>query len=163
VHPYDATHPQDIATCLLFHRPHILQFSGHGLKSGFLAFEREKGKTARVSFQSFTRLLTRSTSLHCVVLNACYTQPLAEAIAQHIDCVIGMHEDLSENTAEIFSHGFYQALASGESVGKAFRWACSEIELIDVSESLRPRIHWRPGVNPDALFLVPPPQNRQLA
>ncbi|HVB24383.1 MAG TPA: CHAT domain-containing protein [Ktedonobacteraceae bacterium] len=157
VHDYGATRPRDIAPYLLFHWPHILQFSGHGFSSGDLAFEQEDGEVARVSFQGFAEMLVRfKHTLRCVVLNACYTQPLAGVISQHIDCVIGMSEAISEGAAAAFSRGFYQALAAGESVGEAFRLACCEINMPQGRrEGWMPQLQSRPGVNPDEVFFVP--------
>ncbi len=47
---------------------------------------------------------------HSVCLNACYSEKQAHAIAQHIDCVVGMSDAVGDESAVSFSASFYQAL-----------------------------------------------------
>lgn len=46
-----------------------------------------------------------------MLLNACYSEVQANAIAQHIDYVIGMNQAIGDRAALEFSVGFYDALA----------------------------------------------------
>jgi hypothetical protein len=77
-----------------------------------------------------------STRVECVVLNACYSQVQAEAIAQHIDYVIGMSQVISDRAAIEFPVGFYMALGAGESIEFADELGCNAIQLEDIAEHL---------------------------
>lgn len=79
-----------------------------------------------------------------VVLNVCFSEPQAQAIARHIDCVIGTKQDIGDDTAIAFSVGFYQALAAGRSVEDAFQLGCAEIRMAGIPEHLIPVFIRRP-------------------
>jgi hypothetical protein len=163
----DATRPRDISGHLLRHIPHILHFSGHGGRTSnhlFFTFEKEDysldwaerddGSPDPVQLEPFVEMLANCReTLRCVVLNACYTLPLAEAITSHIDCVVGMSNAISDDAAIHFSRGFYQALAYGKSIKQAFSWACSEIGVASqkADERYTPQLKCRSGVNPDTV------------
>ena len=70
-----------------------------------------------------------SHGFDCVVLNACYSQRQAKAIAKHVDCVIGMSKGITDAAAIDFSAAFYAALADGESIQRAYESGCVEISL----------------------------------
>lgn len=55
-----------------------------------------------------------------VVLNACYSETLAQRLRYSVDCVIGTTAAIGDDAAKIFAAGFYSALAAGRSVGQAF-------------------------------------------
>ena len=55
-----------------------------------------------------------------VFLNACYSEKQAKAIAQHVNCVIGMSNAVSDTTAIEFASMFYFSLGFKKSVKEAF-------------------------------------------
>lgn len=64
----------------------------------------------------------------CVVLNACYTEPLAKAIADNMNCVVvGVTGEISDTCAIGFAGEFYKQLADGENVSKAFQLASTHV------------------------------------
>ena len=63
------------------------------------------------------------------MLNACYSEPQAAAIAEEIDCVVGMASDIEDAAAISFSAAFYQALGYGKDVATAFAAGCVQIGL----------------------------------
>jgi hypothetical protein len=73
--------------------------------------------------------------LECVVLNACYSEAQANAIAQHIPYVIGMSDAIFDKTALKFAVGFYDALGDGWSYEKAFEMGKSAIAIEDIPEA----------------------------
>ncbi|BAY32115.1 hypothetical protein NIES2107_40010 [Nostoc carneum NIES-2107] len=79
-----------------------------------------------------------SEQIHCVVLNACYSEAQAKAIANHIPFVIGMNQAIGDKAAIAFAVGFYKALGANYSVEKAYRFGCVEIQLQDIPENLTP-------------------------
>ncbi|MCG8605316.1 CHAT domain-containing protein, partial [bacterium] len=125
-----ALHVRDLQAHLLRYEPDIVHFSGHGSRSNELILENEVGNSQPVSGPSLSRLFSvLKDNVRCVVLNACFTEIQAKAIAKHIDCVIGMSREISDSAAIDFATSFYQALGYGRDVKTAFELACSELDL----------------------------------
>ena len=105
---------------LLEHNPRVVHMSGHALTAGF-KFENPQGTTALIRTDSLVDLFKLcGASTQCVVLNACYSEAHARAIAQHVDVVIGMATAVPDWAAIAFAGAFYQALGNGEDVQNAF-------------------------------------------
>ncbi|MFQ5616103.1 MAG: hypothetical protein ACE5GO_06555 [Anaerolineales bacterium] len=68
-------------------------------------------------------------NVRCVVPNACYSEQQAQAIAEHIDYVVGMSSAFGDHAAVNFATAFYQALAYGKSVEAAFDLGCIQVEM----------------------------------
>lgn len=137
-----AARPRDISQAILDVEPNIVHFSGHGYETGELCFESLTGEPQPVSPQALSSLFKLcADQVSCVLLNACYSETQAEAIAQHIPFVIGMNDSVGDDTAITFSTGFYKALGAGKPVDSAFKWACAEIELEGIPEEDIPVLH----------------------
>jgi len=54
-----------------------------------------------------------------VVLSACFTAPVAEALLAHVDCVAGMNGAIHDAAARSFAIGFYGGLGEHESIAAA--------------------------------------------
>ena len=125
-----AVRASDLQELLLRHQPHIVHFSGHGSDTGQLIFEDDRGNAHPVQTDALSRLFAILTdNVRCVVLNACYSEPQAQAIAAHIDCVIGMPAEIGDQASLNFAASFYQALAYGRDVQTAFDLGCNQIDL----------------------------------
>jgi len=119
-----AARPQDVRRAMLDCKPNIVHFCGHGAGAEGIAFEDEMGQIQLVNadvLSGFFELF--SNNLECVVLNACFSEAQAEAIARHIPCVIGMKGTVGDNAAIAFAIAFYDALGAGESVEFAYKLA----------------------------------------
>lgn len=135
-----AVRPSDLQAALLRHRPHILQFSGHGETDG-ICLEDETGQVRKIQGSVIARILAVfKNQIRCVVLNACYSQDQAEEIAKYIDCVVGMSTAIGDHAAISFSSAFYQALAFGGSVETAFQLGCAQIDLDGLGEGSTPQL-----------------------
>lgn len=144
----------DLQEHLLRVKPHVLHFSGHGGEDGTIALQSESGKARPVDVDRLARLLARFNGrLRCVVLNACYSQAHAEAIAEHIDCVIGMSKEVGDKAAIRFASSFYLAVASGCSVEDAFEQARANIELGEMGQDDIPTLLTR-RCDPASVVLV---------
>ena len=87
-----ATRPRDIQRALLDCQPYIVHFSGHGTGEAGLALESDNGTIQYVDATALAGLFELfAHQIGCVVLNACYSDLQATAIAQHIPHVIGMN------------------------------------------------------------------------
>ena len=106
---------------LLKHRPQVVHFSGHGSGDGEIILADGRGEPHAVTPDALAetfRLLRGD--LRCVVINACHSQPQAEAIAHHVAGVVGMAAPIEDRAAIAFSTAFYRALAFGEDLQNAF-------------------------------------------
>lgn len=134
-----AVRPVDIRRAMLDYKPSIVHFCGHGDGEEGLAFEDETGQAKLVNaliLADFFELF--ADKVNCVVLNACYSEIQAEAIAQHIDHVVGMRRSAGDSAAIEFAIAFYDALGAGESVEFAYKLACNAIQWASSSEMLTP-------------------------
>lgn len=138
-----ATRSDDLSSLLLEHKPDIVHFSGHGSTYNEIVLENDAGETKAVSGDALRRLFrVLKDNVRCVVLNACYSETQAEAIAQEIDCVIGMSDAIADESAISFSKSFYNALGYGRNLQTAFDLACTQIELDGQSGSNIPKMYW---------------------
>ncbi|QDL09560.1 CHAT domain-containing protein, partial [Brasilonema sennae CENA114] len=87
-----------------------------------------------------------ASDIECVVLNACYSEVQASAIATHIPYVIGMNKAIEDKAAIKFATGFYNALCAGESVEFAYKLGCNVIQLDGIAEHLTPVLKKGVGV-----------------
>jgi hypothetical protein len=139
----------DLSRALLDHEPQIVHFSGHGAGEHGLALENDLGQMQLVSTESLAGLFELfKDTIECVVLNACYSEAQAEAIYQHIDCVVGMNKAIGDRAAIKFAVGFYDALGAGKSYANAYKFGCNAINLQGIPESLTPVLKSRAKVEP---------------
>ncbi len=139
LHQRMAVRPADISQALLDVKPRIVHFSGHGMASGVLCFESQVGEIHPVPPDALAALFEQfANRVHCVVLNACYAETQAKAIAQHVDCVIGMNQAISDRAAIAYAVGFYQALGAGRTIEDAHKLGCVQIRLQGIPEHLTP-------------------------
>jgi hypothetical protein len=131
----------DLQGFLLRHKPDIVHFSGHGSESSEIILEDNSGNSQPVSVRALSTLFSvLKDNIRCVVLNACYSEPQAQAIAEHIDCVIGMSEAIGDAAAISFASAFYQALGFGRDLKTAFDLGCVQIDLESLDEQDVPKL-----------------------
>lgn len=131
----------DIQSYLLRHKPDIVHFSGHGSSSSEIILEDNTGNSRPVSTRALSQLFSvLKDNIRCVVLNACYSEQQAKAIAEHIDCVVGMSRSISDPAAIGFAASFYQAIGYGRSIRTAFDLGCAQIDLEDLGEQSTPKL-----------------------
>jgi hypothetical protein len=142
-----AVRPIDIQQAMLDFDPHIVHFSGHGAGQDGLVFEDAIGQEKLVDSEALAELFELfAEKVECVVLNACYSKFQAEAIAEHIDYVIGMSKAIGDNAAIKFSVGFYAALGAGRPFKFAYKLGCNAIRLeLERSPEYLTPIIWEKG------------------
>ena len=129
----------DISQALLDVQPQILHFSGHGTTTGALCFENQIGETHPVQPDALAALFEQfAHQVNCVLLNACYSEIQAKAIAEYIKYVIGMNQAIGDKAAIAFAIGFYQALGAGRTIEDAYKLGCVQIRLQGIPEHLTP-------------------------
>lgn len=108
-------------------------------------------------------LAQRKDCIRLVVLNACFSQNLAELVREHIDCVVGMHRKVSDDAAILFAETFYPALCDGVSVGEAFEASRATIHARFPTENEVPQLLTRNGIDAHAVSFtgqrVQPPKS----
>jgi len=156
-----AVRVSDLQGHLLRYQPQIVHFSGHGSRAGELVLEDEAHQSQPVPPVALERLFaTLKDDIRCVVLNACYSELQARAIAKSIDCVVGMSAAIADRSAVSFAASFYQALGFGRDVRTAFELGCGQIGLESLTGEETPKLITSPGVDARTIYLResnPPP------
>lgn len=125
-----ALRTRDLQRALLQYKPEIIHFAGLGTASGEILLEDKSGKSLPVSAATIGRLFSiLKDNVRCVVINARYAETQAQAIAQHVDCVVGMSKLVGDDGAICFAAAFYQALGFGRTVRTAFDLACNQLQI----------------------------------
>ena len=142
----------DLDLYLLRHQPHIVHFSGHGSTGGEIILEDENGFSKPVAPDKLKNLFTLlKNNIYCVVLNACFSKIQAEAIAESIECVLGMSTSISDGGAIKFAAKFYQALGFDQNIQTAFDLGCQAIESPTLDEFNTPKLITLRGVDPKTI------------
>ncbi len=139
LHQRFSVRPPDISQALLDINSQVVHFSGHGTVNGALCIEDRIGKMHPLEPEALAALFEQfSDEIKCVVLNACYSEKQAIAIARSIDYVIGMQKAIGDRAAVSFSLGFYQALGAGRSIEESYQLGCVQIRLENIPEHMIP-------------------------
>ncbi len=160
-HP--ATRPKDLLTEIRSARPHVVHFGGHACAEGLILMrdpelhllsQREPAVEHHVVpnealVEMFAAL---KVTPRLVVLSACDTDALAEALTSVVDCVVGMPQALEDRAACAFAAALYGALAWAESVQTAFSQARAQLRLDALG--VRPELYVRQGIDAARVFLV---------
>ena len=135
----------DLHNAVLDLRPQIVHFAGHGAAEG-LCFEDYAGNATLVPAEALATFFSVfANEVRCVVLNACYSEPQARAIARHIPFVVGMSQEIEDRTAIAFATGFYQAVAAGRSLTDAHTLGCTLAAMERLPGHLVPVLIERPA------------------
>ena len=144
----------DLQGYLLRHQPDIVHFSGHGSKQSEIILEDTHGHSKPVSARALGKLFgVLKDNIRCVVLNACFSEDQAEAIAEHIDCVIGMSKAIGDSSAISFATAFYQALGFGRDLQTAFDLGCLQIDMESLGDQDVPKLIFTKGNPKDITFV----------
>jgi hypothetical protein len=151
-----AVQPKDITDALLRHMPQILHFSGHGEQGVGIFLEDERRARLPVSGQLMCSLLEplRGT-VRVVILNACETRTVAEALQHLVDYTISMRRPITDHAAIVFASAFYGALAHRQNVRVAFHLAVTQLGLYQIPEADIPDLVERPGITQPDLLPLP--------
>ncbi len=154
-----ATRTGDLMQAFSEARPQVVHFSGHGGANGLKFEGPDGGAPQTVDADALAQLFTTFRGdIRVVVLNACYSEPQARAIADAVGCAIGTRGPISDSAAITFASAFYSGIAFGESVQTAWDRAATALALDGVPEKECPRILTRTGVHASQLVLIPDAQ-----
>ena len=152
----EAVRDIDIHRSILNYEPQIIHFSGHGAGEEGLIFEDNTGQQKLVDAAALAGLFELFASdVECVLLNACYSQIQAKAIAQHINYVIGMSQEIGDKAAIKFAVGFYDALFCGKDVEFAYKLGCNAIRVAGIQEHLTPQLLKKEDLQGESINTTP--------
>jgi hypothetical protein len=141
IRPLFAATANDLRRALLRDVYTLVHFAGHS-DAGGLVFEDEYEKSRTLSIESIGRLLSAYPSVRCVLLNTCDIAGQSElATRLGVPYVIGMEGQISDVHAIEFAKGFYDALAYGHDIERAYTEGCNAVALAtDESVPYVPRL-----------------------
>jgi hypothetical protein len=115
-------------------QPDIIHFSGHG------AIDAVQFADRVLPAEVVKRIVRRVPSLWCVVLNACYSDHIAQLLTiSGIPAVIGMVSSISDGAAADFAETFYRALARSRDIADAVEEARTQLMTVSPGEAGAPR------------------------
>ncbi|HEX3757835.1 MAG TPA: SAVED domain-containing protein [Kofleriaceae bacterium] len=121
--PIPNARPMDLLEELRKRRPGVVQFSGHGGSGGPL-FQDDTGEQRPLPAADLVELFRLAGDpVHLIVVAACYSEAYAEALLDHVNCVIVMRGRVGDTDAWMFTAELYRCLAEGDSVQTAFERA----------------------------------------
>ncbi|KAF3889090.1 MULTISPECIES: SAVED domain-containing protein [Nostocales] len=128
---------RELRRAILRENPQIVHFCGHGMgEEGLVLKDDNTGEVKFVSTYALAELFKLfADKVECVLLNACYSEVQAKAIAQHIDYVIGMKQSINDLTAIEFAAGFYDALGAGRGYEFAYNLGRNSISLAGIDQA----------------------------
>jgi hypothetical protein len=150
LHKHTATRAIDLQRLLLFHKPHIVHFSGHGSKKHKIILGGAPGRGKTVDQQGLVDVLSLyNQHLRLVVLNACLTKTQARSIAEVIDYSVGTGKGIGDKGSVAFAGAFYRALGFGQSIREAFNSARAELVLTKMPRTQGIELFVREGIEHD--------------
>ena len=160
---YWAVRPDDLLQALNEHEPHVIHFSGHGSNSEEIILHDVQGLPKPVSKKALVNLFkTFKGNIQVVLLNACYSQPQAEGIIEHVPCAIGMSNSIGDRAAISFAASFYRAIGFGRTVREAFDQGIAALMLEGIDEDNIPKLLTRSDSDAASIRLVSTTANQRL-
>ncbi len=157
-------------------QPAIVHFSGHGAQTGTLAIPDTRhlsldaaaaSPSAEVVLQDDNRapqyvpgdalaqmIRTAAPSTRLVVLNACYSDDMADALRATIDCVVGMRGAVGDTAARKFAVGFYRALARRRPISNAVAQGVATLAAYKFPDDKLPVFRTRDGIERETFVLA---------
>ncbi len=124
----------DLSLALLEYQPDLLHFSGHAIEDGAIVLVAADGEFVLVEPERIADVVAQFVTIRCIVLNACYGTRLAELLKDRGMVVVSMDGTILDDTSIHFARSFYQALAHGMTLAKAYDVAKAEIGLVGAED-----------------------------
>jgi len=152
-------------------QPTVIHFSGHGggstgvyvhlarrwrpgyrdidvMATAGIQLQDEQRRPQHVSACALTQMIgSAAPSARLVVLNACFSDVVADTLRRVVDCVVGMRGAVGDEAARSFAVGFYRALGHRRSVGNAVEQAVATLAAKCLPDEHLPICRTRDGVN----------------
>jgi hypothetical protein len=149
-------------------QPTVIHFSGHGGSASVdegrqsrpahrdiggvapagIQLQDEQHQPQPVRARDLSRMIgSAAPSARLVVLNACFSDAVADALRSVVDCVVGMRGAIGDAAARSFAVGFYRALGHRRSVGNAVDQAVATLAAKGLSSEHLPICRTREGIS----------------
>ena len=153
-------------------KPTVIHFSGHGsihtgvdtqdeshrrrrarriigtVAAAGIQLQDEQRRPQHVSARALTQMIrSAAPSTRLVVLNACFSDAVADALREVVDCVVGMRGAIGDEAARSFAIGFYRALGHRCSVGNAVEQAVATLAAKRLPDEHFPICRTRDGIS----------------
>lgn len=145
------TDPDIFAETLRRTTPSIVHFSGHGGPDGIIMESDDHSHVVITPEMFATAIKHTGATVEVVVLNACHSAALAEALLAHVDCVISLSDEIDDDAALAFSSDFYRDLGS-KGVHKAYQIARNQMAMKQMMDGEAITIVPAPGINLDEVM-----------
>jgi hypothetical protein len=117
----------DLKAELEFYPSDIVHFIGHGTDEG-IVLSRKAGEMKAISDDALALRFSRfSPRTRLVILDGCYVCEQAKALADVVDCVIGINDCTDANNTHWFAILLYSYISKGYSFQEAFDQCKSEM------------------------------------
>jgi hypothetical protein len=162
----------EIMRCLNEWQPMIIHFSGHGSGGAGLRVHDDPHQRSHrrdveaeggtgiclqdnyVTGRALAKMIASAApSARVLVLNACSSDDVAEALRESIDCVVSMRGVVGDDAARSFAVGFYRALGNCRSVDNAVAQAIATLAAKQLPDEHLPICRTRDGISADQIFL----------
>ena len=168
-----AVSADEMLRCLNEWQPTIIHFSGHGSGGGLHVHDQPPPRTVRdveiaegsgvhrrplyVSGPALAKMIASAApSARIVVLNACFSEAVAESLCEAVNCVVSMNGAVGDDAARCFAVGFYGALGNRRSVGNAVAQGVALLAANQLPDEHRPVCRTRDGIDADQVYLLRP-------
>jgi len=145
------TDPDILMETLRRTTPSILHFSGHGGPDGIILESDDHGHVVITPEMFATAIKHAGATVEVVVLNACHSAALANALLAHVDCVIGLSDRIDDDAALAFSSDFYRDLGS-KGVHAAYEVARNQMAMKQLLDGEAITILAAPGIHLDEVM-----------
>lgn len=136
--------------------PTVIHVSGHGGHGVGLMLQDGHGHAQPVPARGLAMMVeTAARSARVVVLNACYSVELADALCTKVDCVVGMVGAVGDGAARAFATRFYGALGNRRSIGNAVAQGTAALAAKQLPDEEQPRCVTRDGIDARRVVLHP--------
>lgn len=153
--------------------PTIIHFSGHGSAGNRIPNDgvyrphrdvdaaahagihlQNENRSQYVSARALAQMIASAApSTRVVVLNACFSEAVAGALCDMVDCVVGMNGAIVDEAARSFAVSFYRALGNRRSIGNAVAQAVATLAAKQLPDEHLPVCRTRCGISANQLFL----------
>lgn len=145
----------DVLDLITDHEPAWLHFAGHGGRDGTLLLVGADGSTHRVRYDALARFFgALRRPPRCVVLNNCFSGAATTPLTAHVDAVIGMRKEVSDEAAMAFSRRLYRELGRGRDLEEAFALARAGLGTLEPPADELPQLSPRAGTDPRRLKIA---------
>lgn len=120
---------------VISYKPHVIHVSCHGDRDSLYLKSAWTGESQTMPREALLLLAEACKKyVKVVTLSACDSTELAEEMSQHIPCVIGLNDGITDNGGIVFADAFYKALCDGWTIQQCFNLAKANVAAQNQAE-----------------------------